>query len=68
MSNTNQLLRINEVSAITSIAKSTIYLWIAQGRFPKPISLSTTIKVWKLASVLEWIDSHSEEEKLVLES
>jgi predicted DNA-binding transcriptional regulator AlpA len=68
MSNPNQLLRINEVSAITSIAKSTIHLWVAQGKFPKPIPLSATIKVWKLASIQDWIDSHSEIKNLVMES
>jgi len=68
MSNPNQLLRINEVSAITSIAKSTLNLWVAQGKFPKPISLSPTIKVWKQSSIQEWIDSHLETEDLTLET
>jgi len=57
--NTNQLLRIKEVSDLTSIAKSTINLWVAQGKFPKPIALSPTIKVWRVQELLEWIDAHS---------
>jgi prophage regulatory protein len=57
--NTNQLLRIKDVSDLTSIAKSTINLWVAQGKFPKPITLSPTIKVWRVQELLEWIDAHS---------
>jgi len=57
--NTNQLLRIKEVSSFTSIAKSTINLWVAQGKFPKPLALSPTIKVWRVQQLLDWIDSQS---------
>ena len=57
--NTNQLLRIKEVSELTSIAKSTINLWVAQGKFPRPIVLSPTIKVWQAQHLLDWIDSQS---------
>ena len=59
MTNTNQLLRIKEVSDFTSIAKSTINLWVAQGKFPKPIALSPTIKVWKIQQLLDWIDEQA---------
>jgi prophage regulatory protein len=54
--NPNQLIRINEVSRFTSIAKSTINLWVAQGRFPRPIALSPTLKVWRVKQLLDWID------------
>ena len=57
--NTNQLLRIKEVSDLTSIAKSTINLWVAQGKFPKPVALSPTIKVWRVQHLLDWIDAQS---------
>jgi len=56
MTNSDQLLRIAEVSHFTSLAKSTINLWVAQGKFPKPITLSPTIKVWKSQQILDWID------------
>lgn len=54
----NKLLRIQEVSHITSLAKSTINLWVAQGNFPKPTLLSPTLKVWRLADIDAWIDQH----------
>ena len=56
MTNPDQLLRITEISHLTSLAKSTINLWVAQGKFPKPIALSPTIKVWKSKQIMDWID------------
>ena len=55
----SQLIRIDEVSAITTLAKSSINLWVAQSKFPKPMILSTTVKVWKLQDINQWIDDHS---------
>jgi len=52
-----QLIRIEEVSAITTLAKSSINLWVAQCKFPKPITLSATVKVWKLEDISNWINS-----------
>jgi prophage regulatory protein len=51
-----QLLRIEEVCELTTLGKSTINLWVAQGRFPKPIHLSATIKVWRLEDVVLWVN------------
>ena len=56
----DQLLRITEVSSLTSLAKSTINLWVAQGKFPKPLTLSPTIKVWRNQSLIDWIDGQVE--------
>mgnify|MGYP006285518355 CR=1 FL=1 len=54
-----QLIRIEEVSAITTLAKSSINLWVSQGKFVKPIILSPTVKVWRLRDILSWIDSQA---------
>ena len=54
--NGNQLIRITEVSRLTSLAKSTINLWVSLGKFPKPITLSQTIKVWRVQQLLDWIE------------
>ena len=54
---TQQLLRINELSQLTTLSKSCINLWVAQGKFIQPITLSPTIKVWVLQDVLDWIES-----------
>lgn len=52
----DQLLRINEVSALTTLSKSSINLWVAQSRFPKPITLSKTVKVWPLREIRKWAE------------
>ena len=56
LAQSSQLIRIGEVSAITTLAKSSINLWVTQSRFPKPIVLSPTVKVWKLQDVSDWIE------------
>lgn len=48
----NQFIRIHEASNLSSLGKSTIRLWVAQGKFPEPISLSATIKVWRKKDIL----------------
>ena len=68
MQDPNQLLRINDVSAFTSLAASTINLWVAQGKFPKPIALSVTIKVWRMKDLIAWIDQQIEGQKCEDES
>lgn len=68
MKDPNQLLRINDVSDFTSLAVSTINLWVAQGKFPKPIALSVTVKVWRMKDLVTWIDQQVEEQKYAIES
>ena len=57
-----QLLRIEMVSNITTLGKSTINLWVAQGKFPKPTHVSPTIKVWRLEDIKLWIDGNRNQE------
>jgi predicted DNA-binding transcriptional regulator AlpA len=57
----NQLLRINDVVALTTLSKSCVNLWVAQGRFPKPTALSSTVKVWKSSDISAWINEQFEQ-------
>jgi prophage regulatory protein len=50
-----QLLRISDVSKLTTLSKSCIQLWVSQGRFPKPITISATVKVWRLSQISDWL-------------
>ena len=52
----DQLLRIKDVVALTTLSKSCINLWVAQKRFPKPLTLSSTIKVWRSCDIADWIE------------
>ena len=53
----SQLLRIQDVAALTTLSKSCLNLWVAQGRFPKPLTLSKTVKVWRLSDIQGWIEA-----------
>jgi len=57
-----KLLRIAQVSEKTTLAKSTLWQKIAQGKFPRPIKISPAINVWKESEINAWIDSHIPEE------
>jgi prophage regulatory protein len=52
-----KLLRIADVSTKTTLAKSTIWLKMAEGSFPKPTKLSPAINVWKESDIDAWIAS-----------
>ena len=64
----SKLLRLKDVSKLTSLGQSTINLWVAQEKFPKPTVLSMTIKVWRLKDVVAWIDQKVEHQKCEIES
>jgi len=51
----DQLLRIKAVSEQTTLSKSCINLWVAQEKFPRPIILSNTVKVWRQSHINEWL-------------
>ena len=51
------LMRIHEVSQYTTIANSTINLWVAQGKFPKPYKLTPGGRAagWQETVIDDWI-------------
>ncbi len=60
-----KLLRIDDVSKKTTLAKSTIWLKISQGAFVQPTHIGG-ICVWKSSDVDAWIESHFQSEKGVV--
>lgn len=59
-----RLLRIDDVSKKTTLAKSTIWLKLSQGKFPKPGKLGPSINVWKESDIDSWIASKFEQPNL----
>lgn len=51
----SNFLRINEVMKKTGLAKSTIWLWVKENKFPKPIKLSPRITVWEEEKIENWM-------------
>jgi prophage regulatory protein len=51
-----KLIRIGEVSNLTTISKSHIYTLARQGKFPKPRKISVNTSVWLKSEILEWLE------------
>ncbi len=49
------VLRRRTVEARTGLSRSTIYLRMAQGTFPKPISMGPRAVGWAEVEVAQWI-------------
>jgi prophage regulatory protein len=49
------ILRRKQVEARTGLARSTIYLRIAQGTFPRPVSLGARAVGWSSDDIDQWI-------------
>ena len=52
---TNMILRLPAVKTRTGLSRSTIYLRVSEGRFPKPISLGARAVGWVDAEVETWL-------------
>lgn len=51
-----KLIKIGEVSSLTTISKSHIYTLARQGKFPKARKLGVNTSVWLESEVLGWIN------------
>ena len=51
----SRLMRLHEVVQLTGVSRSTIYRWMANGEFPKQISLGGKTVAWLESDVDDWI-------------
>lgn len=51
-----KLIKLKQVSELTSLAKATIYKYIQDGAFPKQVSLGGHAVAWVEEEVLAWIE------------
>lgn len=57
----NRLMRIAEISDWLNVSKSTIYKWVSDGTFPKPIILGeesgarNSASRWVEQEVVDWL-------------
>jgi prophage regulatory protein len=56
----NIILRLPAVKSRTGLSRSTIYLRIAAGNFPKPISLGARAVGWLDSEIDAWLASQIE--------
>ena len=50
-----RIVRLREVMARTGLSRSTIYVWVAEGRFPKPVPLGERSVGWIEAELEKWL-------------
>ena len=53
----SSLVRIKQVAIRIGVSRSTIYKWIEQGYFPRPIQLGPRAVAWSRDVIDEWIAS-----------
>ena len=51
-----RILRLPAVKEMTGLSRSTIYLRISEGKFPRPISLGGRAVGWIEEEIVSWID------------
>ena len=60
------ILRLPEVRRSTGLSRSTIYARIAEGRFPKPVSLGGRAVGWIEAEIEEWLEQRIEASRKIV--
>lgn len=50
-----RFIKLDDVSNITQLGKSTILAWESQGRFPAAVRLSSAFRVWLESDVHQWM-------------
>ena len=50
-----RLIRLPEVQHRVGLGRSTIYRWMAEGKFPQPVQLGGYTVAWAEDEVEEWI-------------
>jgi prophage regulatory protein len=54
------LVRIKNVCAITGLSIPTLYRLMGQGKFPRPVKITTTARAWKLSEITAWVESREQ--------
>ena len=50
----DRLIRLPEVERVTGFKKSTLYGWVKEGAFPRPIQIGR-MSAWAESAVLQWV-------------
>lgn len=48
------MLRLPDVCRVFSLSRSSVYTWIAQGRFPRPVQVGGRSVRWAADALVEW--------------
>ena len=50
-----RFIRLKEVMHVTGLGRSSIYNYMAEGRFPKTVSLGGRAVAWVESEITDWI-------------
>ena len=53
----HRIVRRNEVTRLTGLARATIYKKVADGSFPEPIRLGARSVGWRLSDIVAWLQA-----------
>jgi len=53
--------RVSQLVEMLNVSKSSIYLWVSQGKFPKSFKIGGGTSVWSDLDISEWIESKKKE-------
>lgn len=53
----DSFLRLPNVLALVPVGRSTLWLWVREGRFPKPIKLGPMTTAWRASEVSAWLEA-----------
>lgn len=56
-----RLIKLKDVMNNTGLARSTIYKYISEGVFPKPVSLGERAVAWVESEIEDWIQEKIEQ-------
>ena len=56
-----EILRPRDVCKRLRIGRSTLYSWLAQGKFPPPIPLGERARGWRECDVAAWLERKAAE-------
>ncbi len=51
------LVREKRLKAVVGLSPSTVRRLLARGEFPQPIAITPSIKGWRLADPMDWIEA-----------
>ena len=51
-----QFYRLSQLKKQLSVSRSSIWAWVKEGTFPKPIKLGKNCTAWNSADIEKWIE------------
>lgn len=55
----NKLIRLSELTQIVGLCRTSIYVKLKQGDFPRLVRIGSKAVAWKSEDIKAWVDSRS---------